>query len=282
MRRFLIFGLALAMLVAISPAALAQIVVGTPTTIPAETIRPIQLNKIYDYWQTSGNTNVTIDLPADFFGSGSDAATYVIECTGTPFGPGAGPGHSANADTSIYRKRDPKPQGIGNSDTVSIKMHGLSLDSVSPITVTYNGGTSSDLWDVHVGLSTAAAQPWGSLTATKTYSGGGTFDSSLTVIPKFTFTRVSNGTIYHLDVGVASWGIPVSTIQATTTHYVTSLPGFSGAFHPGYSQGPTPEQINYYEFSNNCAEHETEPCGEDCPDEGGVEIEPVELEGQGL
>lgn len=272
MRRIVMAGLVLATAILIPSTVLAQTV--TPNqSIP---VRTAPVNKIYDYWTTDDNTRVTLDIPAGFFGSGSDAATYDIECVGEPFGAGGGQGLPANADTSVRRDGDPNPQAVGDSDTVSIKMRGLSLVSVSPITVTYNGGASFDFWDVHVGLSDLVAQPWGSLTATKTYAGGGTFDSSLTVIPKFTFTRVSNGTVHHLDVGNPNWGIPVSTITAANTHYITNLPGQSGSFHPGYSQGPTPEQIAYVEFSNNCAEHEAEPC-EDCPDDGGpVEFEPAE------
>ncbi|MEM7049030.1 MAG: hypothetical protein AAF604_05195 [Acidobacteriota bacterium] len=252
----------------------------TTTTLPVGPVRYLPLNKKYDYWQTSGNTSVTLDMPAGFFGPGSDAQTYVIDCTGEPFGPGAGQGLPAIADTSIHRKKDPNPGSVGDSDTVAIKIHGLSLVSVNPITVTYFGGSSWDLWDVHVGLSDEAPQPWGSLTATKTYSGGGTFDSSLTVVPKFTFTRISGGGNLILDVGDPNSGVPASTIQASNTHYINNHPGFSGSFHPGYSQGPTPEQINYIEFSNNCAEHETEPC-EDCPDDPDVEVEPVDpVEGE--
>lgn len=131
---------------------------------------------------------------------------------------------------------------------------------------------------MHVGLSSQAAQPWGTLTATKTHSGGGTFDSQLTVVPKFTFTRVSGGGSYVLDVGNPSWGIPASQITAVNTSWIAQLPGYSGSFHPGYSQGPTPEQIHYTtEYSNNCAEHESDPCGEECPDDGGpIDAEPIE------
>ncbi|MEM7480813.1 MAG: hypothetical protein AAF481_06540 [Acidobacteriota bacterium] len=272
MRRIFLVGLALTVMAAIASTAMAQI--QRTQLQPIGPVRYQPVNKIFDYWETSGGTHVDVDLPAGFFGPGSDAGSYTIDLVGQPFGPGAGQGLPANADTSVRRLKDPKPSGIGQSATTSIKMRGLSLASTSPITVTYNGGGSPEFWDVHVGLSSSAPQPWGSLTATKTWSGGGTFDSSLTVIPEFTFTRVSNGTIMVLDVGEPSSGVPASTITAAGTHYISNYPGKSGAFHPGYSQGPTPEQIAYVEFSNNCAEHEAEPC-EDCP-EDGPDVEPID------
>ncbi|MEM7480814.1 MAG: hypothetical protein AAF481_06545 [Acidobacteriota bacterium] len=276
MRRIFVAGLALTVMAAIASAAGAQIRTQTQAH-PAGPFQYQPVNKIFDYWKTSGGTHVTVDIPNGFFGPTSIGEEYTIDCVGVPFGRSAGHGLSANADTSVRRVSDPNLPNIGDTTTVSIKMHGLSLESINPISVDYGNGSPTELWDVHVGLSTVAPQPWGSLTATKTWSGGGTFSSSLTVIPRFSFTRISDGQIVHLDVGVPSWGVPASTIQATNGHYVKNLPGFSGNFHPGYSPGPTPEPFNYYEFSNNCAEHETEPCGEDCPDDD-PDLEPVDEE----
>jgi hypothetical protein len=85
--------------------------------------------------------------------------------------------------------------------TVDIEIVALSLVSTSPITVTYDGGASSDMWDVAVDLSTVAA-PMGTLTATKTYCNGGTYTSTLPVQPRFTFTPVGGGTPAVLDTGL--------------------------------------------------------------------------------
>jgi hypothetical protein len=156
--------------------------------------RPVPL-AIYDYWVTNGNTSVDLNVPAGFFGSGSNPLNTKVQLTGQPFGPGGGPGLPAAADTSVRRTKDPSLPAIGSVATVGIKMKGLSLASIAPVTVTYSGG-GTELWNVHVGLSSLAAQPQGSLTATKTYSGGGTLDSSMTVVPKFTFTRVSGGDLH--------------------------------------------------------------------------------------
>lgn len=275
MRRLIGFMLCALTLLTFSSPGLAQPAGGQAKVVVAAAPRPAAL-AIYDYWVTSGNTSVDLNVPAGFFGSGSNPLNTTVQLTGQPFGPGGGAGLPAAADTSVRRAKDPSLSAIGDVATVGIKMKGLSLASVAPVTVTYSNG-DTELWDVHVGLSSLATQPWGSLTATKTYSGGGTFDSSMTVVPKFTFTRVSGGAVYVLDVGNPAWGIPASTIAASNTPWIASLPGHIGSFHPGYSAGPTAAQIYYATvFSNNCAEHEAGPC-EDCPDDVEVE-EPVEVE----
>jgi hypothetical protein len=75
---------------------------------------------------------------------------------------------------------------------VQIELVALSLQSVEPITVTFDGGQDPQQWNVRVELSSSHAQPGGSLTATKTHCNGGTFDSTLAVCPRFLFTRVDN------------------------------------------------------------------------------------------
>lgn len=275
MRRLTGFMLCALALLTLSSPGLAQTAGRRAKAVVATAPRPVSL-AIYDYWVTGRNTSVALKVPAGFFGSGSNPLNTTVQLTGQPFGPGGGAGLPAAADTSVQRTKDPSLPAIGSTATVSIKLNGLSLGSTAPVTVTYSNG-STELWDVHVGLSSLAAQPWGSLTATKTYSGGGTFDSSMTVVPKFTFTRVSGGAVYVLDVGNPAWGIPASTIAASNTPWIASLPGHTGSFHPGYSSGPTAAQIYYATvYSNNCAEHEAEPCV-DCPD-GVVPVEPGEIE----
>jgi hypothetical protein len=278
MRRWIGFTLCLLALLGVSSAGWVQPAFGATPVVIAPAPRPLPLPK-YDYWVTSGNTSVALNVPAGFFGSGSNALNTTVELTGQPFGAGAGAGLPASADTSVQRTKDPNLPSIGSVATVGIKIHGLSLSSIAPVTVTYVGG-GSELWDVHVGLSSLVAQPWGSLTAKKTFAGGGTFDSSLTVVPKFTFTRVSGGAVHVLDVGNPGWGIPASTIAASATPWVANLPGNSGTFHPGYDRNTLAALIYYVTvFSNNCAEHEAKPC-EDCPDDDpDVEpIDPIDIE----
>ncbi len=71
----------------------------------------------------------------------------------------------------------------------------LYLKSISMITVTYQDDTT-ETWNVKVGLSTLKAS-----TGTMAINSGGTFDSSLSVWPKFTFTRLSDNKTLEYDTG---------------------------------------------------------------------------------
>ena len=115
-------------------------------------------------------------IPANFFGPGSNAYAELVPVEGVPLGPGS------FVDTVIQRHQDV----IAAGGTTSLTMTGLSLKSINPITVTYVGG-GSELWDMHVGLS-AYKTSTGSMKINET-----TFDSTLKVWPKFTFTRVGGG-----------------------------------------------------------------------------------------
>jgi hypothetical protein len=75
-------------------------------------------------------------------------------------------------------------------DTIPIEIVEMKLVSTSPITVTFNGGQNPEQWDVEVELSNP--QTPGTMTLTRTGPNSGTFDSSLPVIPVFTFTKVGN------------------------------------------------------------------------------------------
>lgn len=143
-------------------------------------------------------------IPMEFFGAGSDPFTGSVCFKGSPLGSTTF-GTFGDADTLIRRTIDPfdrcslPPLG---PTTVPIEIVALNLVSVSPITVTYNGGMTPEAWDVAVNLSTVAA-PMGSLTANKTHCNGGTFTSTLPVLPRFTFTRqVSPPPPLVLDTGV--------------------------------------------------------------------------------
>ena len=64
---------------------------------------------------------------------------------------------------------------------VPIEIVALSLQSAQPITV--HNGTGTEKWDVSVGLSPTAS-PKGSMTIHGHDKQGGTFDSTLPVLPK--------------------------------------------------------------------------------------------------
>jgi hypothetical protein len=130
-------------------------------------------------------------IPAGFFNTDglSTSAAYsgTVPVKGVPL-PGQG-----DVDTIIRRN-----QAVTTPGTTTLQMIGLSLVSINPITVSYSD-RPSELWSVRVGLSSLQAS-----TGTMTIHDGGTFDSSLGVFPKFTFTRLSDGAVKTLDTGSGS------------------------------------------------------------------------------
>ena len=144
-------------------------------------------------------------IPADFFAPGSDPFSGTVNFVGqpSPFFP--------PADTAVQRIFTAILPAIPSSDTIPIVLEELSLVSIAPITVTFNGGMTPEDWDVEVGLSSFQPQPTGQMTINHTTDEGGTYDADLCVVPKFTFTEVGNpGNIRVLDFGQE--GIPCQPI----------------------------------------------------------------------
>ena len=128
-------------------------------------------------------------IPADFFGPGSDPFDGVIELEGNPF---FAPGVPGGVDTVVERLEDAiLPDPCNSVDTIDIRIIAVDLISMSPITVTFNGGAASSTYDVRVCLSSVDAQPVGSMTIRHRCPAGGLFDSFLPVIPKLIFTKAS-------------------------------------------------------------------------------------------
>ena len=172
-------------------------------------------------------------IPADFFGPGSDPfagqillegdppdplnfddITTVVQCFGEPVAPTAPPG------------------SIG---TVDIEIIELSLKSIAPITITYNGGMDPEEWDVYIDLSETPS-PAGQLAATKTHDNGGTFTADFYVQPVFTFIKVSDQTTHILDT---AWMMPPlhftgasSWVHSVDPSLYILAPG-DGSFVPG-------------------------------------------------
>ena len=131
---------------------------------------------------------------------------------------------------------------------VDIEIVALSLESVQPITVTYNGGQDPELWLLRVGLS-EADQATGSLTAVKTHCNGGTYNSVLFVQPRFTFIKGGGpgappGTTQILDTGFEEIP-PIQLIQNDSPPWVNDLDPWRGSLRatapprsPGARRGP--------------------------------------------
>jgi hypothetical protein len=121
-------------------------------------------------------------IPAGFFGSGSDPFPGPIPLMGMSIGPG-------NTDTRVERLSG-FDIPVGEEIMIPIEIVALSLVSVSPITVTYNGGQNPEPWTLNVTL--APTQQPGQMTVRKAHPNGGTFTSNLPVQAKLTFRNVDN------------------------------------------------------------------------------------------
>ena len=135
-------------------------------------------------------------IPANFFGPGSLEYSGLVPLEGVPL-PGEG-----DVDTIIHRN-----QSVFTPGSTSLTMTALSLKSINPITVSYSGG-GQELWGLRVGLSDVKAS-----TGSMSFSDGGTFDSSLSVYPKFTFTRLSDGAVRVLDTGGSGGTAPQAAMS---------------------------------------------------------------------
>lgn len=174
----------------------------------------------YDPWKSDADASMCHNfgapghsIPADFFDPGSDVFADPVCLVGLPLGaPGFG-----EADTLIRRSANPFDRCSVPSATpvtVDIDVYALSLVSIEPITVTYNGGQSSEQWTASVDRS-VVDPPTGALTVTKSYCNGGTYTSQLYVQPRFTFTKVGDPKrIRVLDTGLA--GIPFVVLDQSS------------------------------------------------------------------
>ncbi len=154
-----------------------------------------------DGWKTGPSTSRVV-IPADFFGPGSDPVSS-IDLMGDPVVNGI--------DTIIERRDDVALAGCPSDGTTAIEIVALSLQGT--VTVTYNGGQDPEAWDVRVCLSDCHVDPGacpqlspgelvGSMTISQECTGGGTFTSTLPVLPKYIFTPVVGGSDMVLDLGL--------------------------------------------------------------------------------
>ena len=131
-------------------------------------------------------------IDANFFGQYSQPYGELVALEGVPLNP------PSEVDTIIQRHQSVSAPG----GSTTLTMTALSLKSSAPITVQFNNGTTTwtEQWNVHVGLS-AYKSSTGSMTINSS-----TFDSTLKVWPKFTFSRVGGGagSPLVLDTGAPS------------------------------------------------------------------------------
>jgi hypothetical protein len=166
-------------------------------------------------------------IPAGFFGPNSDPFTGSIVFQGQPIAPLTALGLT---DVIVQRKAMATLANPGDQAVVPIEILALSLVGSTPITVTYNGGQNPEQWSVSMCLSSAGAQPAGTMNikASACACGeGGTFTSTLPVLPKLVFVRTlpSPGAA-TLDFASAARA-PLS-LGVTRGHWYPNDPGGMG------------------------------------------------------
>jgi hypothetical protein len=188
---------------------------------------PIMIDPGYDLFETAPGTSVDFSsspIPAGFFDPGSEPFDAAIPLLGTPLG--YFHGHATGETDTIVQRLDPvKLQTPTSTAHVPIQIVALSLQSVQPITVHNVGGTEK--WDVSVGLSPTAS-PKGSITIHGHDKHGGTFDSTLPVLPKITFTRLGDRKVKTIDVGKLPASSPLRSgleLRAHHVHYTYDAAG---------------------------------------------------------
>ena len=159
-----------------------------------------------DEFETTGNGETyhnfqASPVPAGFFGSGSKQYAGLVPLVGVPLNPSV-----SDTDTIIHRNQD-----VFTPGSTTISMTALNLKSINSIVVSYTDNHTEN-WNVQVNLSDVKASG-GSMSFN---SDGSAFDSSLSVFPKFTFTRVSDGAVRVLDTGGSGGGLAPSAQAATT------------------------------------------------------------------
>jgi hypothetical protein len=109
-----------------------------------------------------------------------------------------------DADTVIGRERGAvlRPPFPARNDDRPINLAALSLQSMAPIQVRV--GSTTQLWDIRVDLSPPIGRSRGEMDIVQQSTQGGVFHSSLEFIPRFTFTRLSDGVQRTRDYGAGS------------------------------------------------------------------------------
>ena len=157
----------------------------------------------FDLWDHSLGPNFmnfnNRPIPAGFFSPGSDPFTGNVPLGGIPIDrPMFG-----TTDTKVQRLSPVRFGGpeAAQAAPIPIEIVALNLVSVQPITVTYNGGTNPELWNVEVTLSPQHPQQQGLMTLNRTSANGGTFSVTLPVQPRFVFKRVPDNFTVVLQNG---------------------------------------------------------------------------------
>ena len=188
----------------------------TQDTAPAGT------NKI-----TPGASTGAPEIPADFFGPGSEPFNFPIPDL-KPKKTGSG-----DDDSNILFQRYGTPilydLPLGESADVEVELTDLDLVSDTPITVNYVASPPEE-WDAELTLTELVEPDTGLMTVDKTEEFGGFFNGVVYVRPKLIFTRVSDGEIRIFDPLEMDPGTPPLELPLVDGRWVYSVaPGSSFA-----------------------------------------------------
>ena len=171
--------------------------VGLGWSLPgAEGKQAAKIGAGYSFYETLSGTRFDFSkqpIPAGLFGTGSDAVRGVVKLRGIPIGRFRRA--AVGTTDTIVRRR----AAVALSKArVPIELVAMSLVSGSPLQVTYAGakvelGTS--------GSNYRRSRSHGPMIITGGNTSAGTFESSLTVWPRFTFIRRADGEQRTLDLG---------------------------------------------------------------------------------
>jgi hypothetical protein len=177
-------------------------------------------------------------IPVGFFGPNSDPFTDRVFFNAFPLDQVCGGPPQGNVNVIIQRQADAILPGVPSGDVIPIELVSLSLVSVNPIIVTYNGGQSAEPWKLEWFTPQVAPAVQGHMQIQKTAPQGGTFHSSFQVAPRFIFTRLSDNAVRELDFGI--FGLYDDFLQLNPNDWrhdpgTLACPGCQGPnFYPGW------------------------------------------------
>lgn len=174
-------------------------------------------------------------IDGDFFGPGSDPFDGGVPADQTSLDPTPDcPGASGDISMLIERLDTAVLPVVGSSDVIDVRIIAMSLESSSPITVTY-GGVNPEYWMMKITPSPLTSSD-GVMTIHLDLPDAGVFDSEILLQPYFTFTRVSDGEVRTLDGA----GTYQDLISVTGVPWVYGDPGLAcppcaSNFIPGHN-----------------------------------------------
>src|SRR5262245_41832726 len=136
------------------------------------------------------------NIARNFFGPGSDPFIGFIRLKGRTIDPTLG-------TTNIIMQRREEINLVLGARPVSadLSLLTIELQSVTPITITYNSGQNPESWDVRVSRQPSAPEG-GRITIEQTTAAGGTYEATVTTRIFVKFTRHSDGAIGQLPLGL--------------------------------------------------------------------------------